>query len=304
MIPQLLAKIKQTKIFRIFKFFLKSNSLQRLISSKGRAVICLDIGAAIFEHSNWFPFLNSKNTIWIASDPNATSLNYLKNWTWNSKLIVEKCALSKNGGALNFYETNQITGSSLKEINISKNIAHRIEMNYFYPIKKKKITTKSIKKLLDAQTKFKNIPIFVKIDTQGYVLELIQGMENYFQKKQICGLEVESSLLSDPIYKKGSKFSEITSFLEKKDFELLKLDVHYFKKNQLSKNFTVNECDSIFSLKQSVINKKKLNFKISMLQFYASYNLYDEIRSLYNNNQDLKLLFGKDFLKKNQDYFT
>ena len=304
MISQLLAKIKQTKNFRIFKFFLKSNSLQRLISSQGRTVICLDIGAAIFEHSNWFPFLNSKNTIWIASDPNATSLNYLKKWTWNSKLIVEKCALSKNGGVLNFYETNQITGSSLKEINISKNIAHRIEMNYFYPIKKKKIITKSIKKLLDVQTKFKNIPIFVKIDTQGYVLELIQGMENYFQKKQICGMEVESSLLSDPIYKKGSKFCEITSFLEKKDFELLKLDVHYFKKNQLSKNFTVNECDSIFSLKQSVINKKNLDFKISMLQFYASYNLYDEIKSLYSNNQDLKLLLGKDFLKKNQDYFT
>ena len=50
--------------------------------------------------------------------------------------------------------------------------------------------------------------------------------------------------------------------------------------------------------------KKNLDFKISMLQFYASYNLYDEIKSLYSNNQDLKLLLGKDFLKKNQDYFT
>jgi FkbM family methyltransferase len=302
MISQLLSKIKQLKYLRVFKFFLKSNNLQRIISSHGRTVICLDIGAAIFEHSNWLPFLNSKNTIWVASDPNASNLNYLKKWICKSKLIVKKCALSKNGGTLNFYETNQITGSSLKEINISKNVAHRIEKNYFYPIKAKKIITKSIKKLLDEQTKFKNIPIFVKIDTQGYVLELIQGMENYFQKKQICGLEVESSLLSDPIYKKGSKFFEITSFLEKKDFELLRLDVHYFKKNQLSKNFTVNECDSVFSLKQSIINKKNLDYKISMLQFYASYNLYDEIKSLYNSNKDLKILLGEDFLKKNQYY--
>ena len=116
-------------------------------------------------------------------------------------------------------------------------------------------------------------------------------------------MEVESSLLSDPIYKKGSKFFEITSFLEKKDFELLRLDVHYFKKNQLSKNFTVNECDSVFSLKQSIINKKNLDYKISMLQFYASYNLYYEIKSLYNSNKDLKILLGEDFLKKNQYYY-
>jgi len=303
MISQLLSKIKQIKYLRVFKFFLKSNNLQRLISSHGKTVVCLDVGAAIFEHSNWLPFLNSKNTIWVASDPNASSLGYLKKWIWKSKLIVEKCALSKNGGTLKFYETNQKTGSSLKEINISKNITHRIEMNYFYPIKVKKIITKSIKKLLDEQTKSKNIPIFIKIDTQGYVLELIQGMESYFQKKQICGLEVESSLLSDPIYKKGSKFFEINSFLEKKNFELLKLDVYYFKKKQLSKNFSVNECDSVFSLKQSIINKKNLDFKISMLQFYASYNLYDEIKSLYCNNEDLKLLLGENFLKKNQYYF-
>ena len=40
-----------------------------------------------------------------------------------------------------------------------------------------------------------------------------------------------------------------------------------------------------------------------MLQFYASYKLYDEIKSLYYNNKDLKILLGEDFLKKNQYYF-
>jgi FkbM family methyltransferase len=303
MIARLLSKIRQIKISKVFKFFLRSNRLERIISSKGMPVVCLDIGAAVFEHTKWLPFLNSKNTIWIASDPSHSGLSYLKKWIWRSKLVVEKFALSKNGGALDFYETNQITGSSLKEINISKNISHRIEMNYFYPIKKKKIITKSIKEVLDKYTKSKNIPIFIKIDIQGYEFELMQGMKNYFKKGQICGLEFESSLLPDPIYKGGSKFNEISLFLEKRDFELLKLDVHYFKKKHLSKNFTTNECDSVFSLKQSIINKKNLNFKISMLQFYASYNLYDEIKCLYSNNSDLKFFLGKNFLKENQYYF-
>ena len=128
-------------------------------------------------------------------------------------------------------------------------------------------------------------------------------MKNYFKRGQICGLEFESSLLTNPIYKGGSKFNEISLYLEKKNFELLKLNIHYFKKKHLSKNSTVNECDSVFSLKQSVINKKNLDYKISMLQFYASYNLYDEIKSLYYNNKDLRFLLGEDFLKKNQYYF-
>ena len=303
MIARLLSKIKQIKILKVFKFFLKSNRLERIISSKGAPVICLDIGAAVFEHTKWLPFLNSKNTIWVASDPSHSGLNYLKKWIWRSKLVVEKFALSKNGGVLDFYETNQITGSSLKAININKNISHRIETNYFYPIKKKKIITKSINEVLNKHTKSKNIPIFIKIDIQGYEFELIQGMKNYFKRGQICGLEFESSLLTNPIYKGGSKFNEISLYLEKKNFELLKLNIHYFKKKHLSKNSTVNECDSVFSLKQSVINKKNLDYKISMLQFYASYNLYDEIKSLYYNNKDLRFLLGEDFLKKNQYYF-
>lgn len=303
MITHLLSKIKQIKILRNFSYFLRSNSLERIISSKAGPVVCFDIGAAMFEHTRWFPFLNSKNTIWIASDPSSSGLGYLKRWIWKSKLVIEKFALSKNGGILNFYQTNQVTGSSLKAINISQNVSHRFEINYFYPIKKKKIITKSIKKVLDEHTKFKNIPIYIKMDIQGYEFELIQGMKNYFKKRQICGLEIESSLLADPVYKKGSKFNEISLFLEKNNFELLKLDVHCCKKNKLSKNFTANECDSVFSLKQSIINKKNLNYKISMLQFYASYKLYDEIKSLYCNNKDLKRFLGKNFLEKNQYYF-
>lgn len=303
MFLQLLSKIKHIKILRNFYYFLKGNSLVHIISSKAGPVVCLDIGAAMFEHTRWLPFLNSKNTIWIASDPSSSGLYYLKKWIWKSKLIIEKFALSKNGGRLNFHQTNQITGSSLKAINISQNVSHRFEMKYFYPIKKRKIITKSIKKVLNEHTKFKNIPIFIKIDIQGYEFELIKGMRDYFKKKQICGLEVESSLLADPVYKKGSKFNEISLFLEKNDFELLRLNVHNSKKDKLFKNFTTNECDSVFSLKQSIINKKDLNCKMSMLQFYASYKLYDEIKSLYYKNEDLKRFLGKNFLKNNQYYF-
>jgi hypothetical protein len=61
-------------------------------------------------------------------------------------------------------QIKQKYSKNIGKININKNISHRIETNYFYPIKKKKIITKSINEVLNKHTKSKNIPIFVKID--------------------------------------------------------------------------------------------------------------------------------------------
>lgn len=298
MIFRILSNIKKNIYLRKIKYFIKSNNLKRLISANGAHIICLDIGAAVFEHTKWLTFLNSKKTIWIASDPSKSGLDYLKNWIWKSKLIIEKFALSNRGGKLYFYETNQKTGSSLKKINISENIAHRIDYDYFFPLKKKKIATKSIKEVIENYSKLKDIPIFIKIDIQGYESSLLKGLESFFKKKQICGLEIESSLLSEPIYKDGSKFNELSIFLEKKGFELLKFKAFDFN-NKLHKHNTINECDSVFALKHTIINKKKLNYKIAMLQFYLNYDLNNEIKYLKSNNKDLKLFLEKNCIKIN-----
>ena len=126
----------------------------------------------------------------------------------------------------------------------------------------------------------------------------MKGLESFFKKKQICGLEIESSLLSEPIYKDGSKFNELSIFLEKKGFELLKFKAFDFN-NKLHKHNTINECDSVFALKHTIINKKKLNYKIAMLQFYLNYDLYNEVKYLKSNNKDLKLFLEKNYIKIN-----
>ena len=107
-------KIKSSlKNLRDFFF---EDDLSKFLSQNISSNLCVDIGAAKFEHIQWRTFLLSKHTEWIAVDPNKADLKYLDTWRWNAKLNIEPIALSKNGGFMDFYTTNVPTGSSLKKI--------------------------------------------------------------------------------------------------------------------------------------------------------------------------------------------
>ena len=131
---------------------------------------------------------------------------------------------------MNLYVTNVPTGSSLKKINIDQNLKNRVDLNYFYPVKEEKIQTDSIQNLLEKYYE-NNFDIFIKIDIQGYGMEILKGLETYFKSNKILGIEIECSLLSDPPYENASKFNDISIFLEKFNFELIHLNVINFKKN-------------------------------------------------------------------------
>lgn len=277
--------IKIKNLIKNFMDYFFEDKIVKFFSEKVKNNICIDVGAAKFEHLPWKTFLLSENTKWIAIDPNKQSLDYLKFWRWKAKLFEENTAVSQNGGEMNLYVTNVPTGSSLKKINIDQNLKNRVDLNYFYPVKEEKIQTASIQNLLEKYYD-NNFDIFIKIDIQGYGMEILKGLETYFKSNKILGIEIECSLLSDPPYENASKFNDISIFLEKFNFELIHLNVINFKKNSKKNKYIPNECDAVFSMKQNKV--KNTDSKINLLCFYNCYQLFDEIKSYYENDDELK----------------
>ena len=267
--------------------FFFQDKITKYLYKKVENNICIDLGAAVFEHTKWKTFLLSNKTKWIAVDPDQKNLEYLKYWRWKANLNIENIAASANGGMMNFYETNIRTGSSLKKINISESMEKRIDKNYFFPIKQTTINTVSVKDLINKYLE-KNFDIFIKIDIQGYGLDILKSLLYFIERKKIIGIEVESSLYADPVYENASKFSEISQFLEKNGFELINLKVINLKKNTENYKYLPNECDAVFSLKQDQFKEKSISSKINLICFYNCYKLYDEIKNFYSSNKDLK----------------
>jgi hypothetical protein len=161
------------------------------------------------------------------------------------------------------------------------------DLEYFYPIKKIKLNTMSSKKLISNYSK-KKFDIFIKIDIQGYGLDILKGLSEYINKKEIIGIEIESSLYADPVYENSSKLSEVSQFLENKGYELIDIKIINLKKNSRRKRYLPNECDAVFALKQDQFKKKNVQSKINLISFYNCYKLHQEIKNFYYKNRDLR----------------
>lgn len=291
----MISKIKNSSLFFFLKKKYKISHLSQILSVITPKNICVDIGAAIFEHTKWIIFLNSKNTTWIAADPMKNSLSYLSKWKWNAKLKIVNSAISTINGKNKIYITNISTGSSLKKIDIHPCMDHRVNRNYIFPIKEKEIKTISLNKLIEN----KNTPIFLKLDTQGSEFEILESVKDKIKNKKILGLEIECSLLAKPNHVNATKFHIVQKFMEDNNYELIDFKLIKLRQNLLSKNnnFIPNECDAVFAPRFDIIREMSLANQILILNFFISYNLNIEAINLINN---LKLL--KKFLKKNKLY--
>ena len=161
--------------------FSKKNRIIKKFSNILPPCLCIDIGASYFPHSNWKIFILSKNTTWLAVDPNVENINYINNWKYPSKIIAIGDALSKDGKDYNLNIASTDSGSSLLNIEINELHDYRIRKEDFLPVKKKIIKTTKTEKIFQ---KFSdNQPILLKLDTQGSELEILDGIEDIKKKK-------------------------------------------------------------------------------------------------------------------------
>ena len=116
---------------RFIKSFRKQDGLLNLIAPNLPNCICIDVGASYYPHPQWELFRHSKNTQWIAVEPNEKNIAYIKSWKWNSNVKAVTTGLSRDGGVKTLYVTNVDSGSSLLKPEILDSMKHRVKKRGF-----------------------------------------------------------------------------------------------------------------------------------------------------------------------------
>lgn len=275
-----------------FKNFLRQRTLpwriSRLASPYLPAVVCVDVGASYYPHTKWLVFLNSPKTQWLAVEPNEANIGYINPWAWPCQVSACTTGLSREGGRQTLYVTNVDTGSSLLPPEITASMQHRVtNPGYFFPVTEKKIETLTLVQALAGL--HASAPVFVKLDTQGTELSILQGAESLFRARRIVGVEMESTLLAQPVMRGSGKFWQACEYLEAQDFELLHIKpisaAGRSGSAKKGRNTYLNECDAVFSLRQDVIVGLPAEYRVGLLAFYLTNYFYDEALMLFERDQ-------------------
>jgi FkbM family methyltransferase len=269
------------------KNFLRQRTLpwrvSRLLSPHLPASICVDVGASYYPHGKWLAFLNAPRTQWLAVEPNEANIGYIKSWGWPCRVAACTTGLSRDGGVQTLYVTNVDTGSSLLPPEITPSMKHRVtDLAYLFPVTERRIETLTLVQALAGLSAI--APVFVKLDTQGTELSILQGAQPLFDVRRIVGIEMEATLLAQPVMKGSGKFWQACEYLEQQGFELLHIKpiaaVGRSGRVRAGRNTYLNECDAVFALRPDVIAGLSVEHRTSLMAFFLTNLFYEEALSL------------------------
>jgi FkbM family methyltransferase len=251
--------------------------LEQLLAPCLPPVLCVDVGASYYPHPAWQLLRRSSSTRWLAVDPNAQNLAYVKDWSWPCSISACETGLSEAGGEQTLYITNVDSGSSLLPPVIADGLKHRIlNLSYFFPLRERRIETKRLPDVIASQPG--ELPTFVKLDTQGTELSILRAADSLLRQHRIVGVELEATLLAQPVMKGAGKFWEACRYLEDIGFELLRLKPIPMPSRLATArgNTPLNECDAVFALRADLVATLPVEHRLALLAFYACYALYEE----------------------------
>jgi len=276
------------------KNFLRQGTLpwrvSKLLSPHLPTSVCVDVGASYYPHGKWLMFLNAPRTQWLAVEPNEANIGYVKSWSWPCDVSACTTGLSREGGAQTLYVTNVDTGTSLLPPEIPASMVHRVaNLDYFFPVTERTIETITLVQAIAGLST--TAPVFVKLDTQGTELSILQGAQVLFDDRRIVGIEMESTLLAQPIMNGSGKFWQACEYLEAQGFELLHLKpiaaLGKSGKVEPGRNTYLNECDAIFALRQDVATQLPVECRTGLLAFYVTNLFYDEALSMLERDAEV-----------------
>ena len=264
--------------------------LSRQLSPSLPEVVCVDVGASYYPHAKWLQFLNSPRTRWLAVEPNEKNLTYVKSWVWPATISTCTTGLSSSGGRQTLYVTNVDSGSSLLPPEIPDSMRSRVtNLDYFFPVREVAIETLTL--VQATGTMPTQAPMFVKLDTQGTELSILQGAQELFDQQRILGIEIESTLLANPLMKGAGKFWQVCECLEFRGFELLRVKpIHAIPRSgrvKKQKHAYLNECDAVFALRQDIVLTQPVDRRASLLAFYITNLLYEDAASMLETDKPL-----------------
>lgn len=282
--------LPNTLVKSLKNYFSYKQKITNSFSSLLPRVICVDVGASYYPHSAWWVFLNAPSVRWVVVEPNSHNLQYVKSWMYRSKVEVCPHGLSASGGLQTLFVTNIDSGSSLLEPLMNGSSAHRTpRLDYFFPLKKIDIETKTLSQVVGSQGSY--VPIVIKLDTQGTELDILLEAKNLFEKKQIVGVEIEATLQAQPMMNGAKKFWQVCEELEKRGFEVLSINpISFTSKFNAKSDFAkrvLNECDAIFALRRDVALSLPVDGRIALVSFYITNNFIEEALSFIECDEEL-----------------
>lgn len=251
--------LRLTKYKNNFKKILKNNK-----------IVFIDIGAAIQIIPRW-KRIDKFNLKYILFEPNRSEFKKLNlNKKYYNHYKVYNFALSNKNKVLKLYLTKGIYQSSVLEPNF--NLINKFPNPERYSIVGKELLNA---KKLD-YFKINNVD-FVKIDTQGYNYEILNGASKTL--KNVIGIETEVEFAQ--VYKKQKLFGDISSYLRKKNFDFI--DFTTLKRWNRSNVQNYGQCifgNALFLKTPDKIlkmNESKIIKYIAICILYNQYELADYI---------------------------
>lgn len=210
-----LIKIIQSKNYYIYKAFLRyfvSPSYEHLeVFKKKKISTFIDIGANKGQFSLLANQLYPKAIIY-AIEPLEYEYGILKRIFQNKHNInLFNLAVGNKNTRLNIFITKKRDSSSLL-------LPTNLQLDFFsknYLYQKKKVLVRKLNIILKKKKLKKKV--FLKIDTQGYELEILKSFN---LEKFVDYIYLEASSLE--LYKKQPTFKQIKAYLEKKKFKHIK----------------------------------------------------------------------------------
>jgi FkbM family methyltransferase len=182
----------------------------------------VDVGALGGIDHRWAKFTSSYEGILFEPDPREYEI--LRSSS-SKNLLVLNSALSNSPATIDFNLCNLPGRSSVYLPNIDF-LSRFSDVSSYEVIREIRIETDT----LDNQLTKNGIAEidFIKIDTQGYELPILQGSVGYLDN--VIGLELEVEFA--PLYKNQPLFNEVDSFVREKGFELFDIKRYYWKRKE------------------------------------------------------------------------
>ena len=184
----------------------------------------IDIGARGGPPNNWLKLARQMNYLCFEPDPvEAEALRLVFSRSPNFRGVVSECALGATSGSATLYLTHSRPCSSLLKPNsdLLNTCVHR---DLFRVEQELSLQTGT----LDAELqRLGSIGDFIKIDVQGYELEVLKGGEQAVSNSIGCELEV--SFIE--IYKNQPLFAEVDQWMRARDFFLADLERFWWRRS-------------------------------------------------------------------------
>ena len=187
-------------------------------------IIFIDIGSRGGVQKKWLIFKDKLNV--IGFEPDKEEYDRMQNEGLPMKNY--NIGLWKEKGIIDFYLTR--TGRCSSNLEPNREVLDEFpESDRFDIIKKTKIPVNTLDNILNSSNKVEGggTPDFVKLDTQGTELYILQGMTETINRSIFC-IEIEVEFIS--MYCKQPLFHEVDEFMHSQGFQLFDIKKYYWRR--------------------------------------------------------------------------